>query len=81
MKILLREVNIKVGREDIFKPTIENGSSHDVSNENTVRVVNFATSKNLSRVQWPHIATFINTLRPPLGDRKTQNQIDHFLID
>jgi hypothetical protein len=37
--------NAKVGKEDIFKPTIGNDSSHEISNDNGV--VNFATSKNL----------------------------------
>jgi hypothetical protein len=47
MKILLGNFNAKVGREDIFKPSIGNESFHEISNENEVRVVNFATSKNL----------------------------------
>jgi hypothetical protein len=47
MKILLGDFNAKVGREDTFKPTIGNESSHEISNDNGVRVVNFATSKNL----------------------------------
>jgi hypothetical protein len=49
MKILLGDFNAKVGREDIFKLTIGNESSHKISNDNGVRVVNFATSKNLSQ--------------------------------
>jgi hypothetical protein len=44
-KILLGDFNTKVGREDIFKPTIGKESSHEISNDNGVRVVNFATSK------------------------------------
>jgi hypothetical protein len=47
MKILLGDFNAKVGRENIFKPTIENESLHEISNNNEVRAVNFATSKNL----------------------------------
>jgi hypothetical protein len=47
MKILLRDFNAKVGREDIFKPAIGNLSLHEISNDNGVRLVNFATSKNL----------------------------------
>jgi hypothetical protein len=46
MKILLGDFSAKVGREDIFKPTIENESLHATSNDNGVRVVNFAKSKN-----------------------------------
>jgi hypothetical protein len=47
MKILLGDFNAKVGREDIFKPTIGNESLHEISNNNGIRVVNFATSKNI----------------------------------
>jgi hypothetical protein len=61
-KILLRDFNARVGREDIFKPTIGNESLHEISHDNGVRVVNFATSKNLSKVQCSHIVTFINLL-------------------
>jgi hypothetical protein len=48
MKILLGDFNAKVSREDIFKPTIGNESLHAISNDNGVRVVNLATSKNLT---------------------------------
>jgi len=47
MKILLGDFNAKVGRENSFKPTIGNESLHQDSNDNVVRIVNFATSKNL----------------------------------
>jgi hypothetical protein len=45
MKILPGDFSAKVGREDIFKPLIGNGSLYEVNNDNGVRVVNFATSK------------------------------------
>jgi hypothetical protein len=48
MKILLGDFNATIGREDIFKPTIWNESLQVISNDNGVRVVNFATSKNLT---------------------------------
>jgi hypothetical protein len=56
MKILFRDLNAKVGREDFFKPTIGNVSLHEISNDNGVRVVNFATSKNLivKSMMFPH---------------------------
>jgi hypothetical protein len=47
MKILLGGFNAKLGREDTFKPIIGNESLHEDSNDNGVRVVNFATSKDL----------------------------------
>jgi hypothetical protein len=47
IKILLGDFNAKVGRKDIFKPTIGNESLHKISNDNGIRLVNFATSKNI----------------------------------
>jgi hypothetical protein len=42
MTILLGDFNDKVGREEIFKPTIGNESLHEISNDNNgVRLVNF----------------------------------------
>jgi hypothetical protein len=48
MKILLGDFNAKVSREDIYKPTIGNESLHEISNDNGIGIVNFATSKNLT---------------------------------
>jgi uncharacterized protein (DUF849 family) len=46
MKILLG-FNAKVGWEDTVKLTIGNDNLREISNDNGVIVVNFATSKNL----------------------------------
>jgi hypothetical protein len=56
MKILLGDFNAKLGREDIFKPTIWNGSLHQIGNDNGVRILNFATSKNfvIKSTMFPH---------------------------
>jgi hypothetical protein len=56
MKILLGDFNANVGREDIFKPTIGNESSHEISNDNGVIVVHIATAKNLVVIttMFPH---------------------------
>ncbi|PNF34812.1 hypothetical protein B7P43_G03788 [Cryptotermes secundus] len=80
MKILLGDFNAKVGREDIFKPTIGNESLHEISNDNGVRVVNFATSKNLTvkSTMFPHRNIHKFTWTSP--DGKIHNQIDHILI-
>jgi len=45
MKILLGDFNTKVGRENIFKPTVGNESLHEDINDNGVRLVNFANQK------------------------------------
>jgi hypothetical protein len=56
MKILMQDFNAKVGREDIFKPVIGNECLNGASNDNGVRVVNFATSKHLivQSTTFPH---------------------------
>ena len=46
-KMLLGDFNAEVGRRNIFKPTIGQESLHQDSNDNGVRLVKFATSKNL----------------------------------
>jgi hypothetical protein len=71
IKIVLGDFNAKVGREDTLKPTIGNESLYETSNDNGVRVVNFATSKNLSKIQCSHIVTFINLLGHLLMGRRT----------
>jgi hypothetical protein len=75
------DFNAKVGREDIFKPTIANESLHKISNDNGVRVVNFTTSKNLTvkSMMFPHRNIHKVTCTSP--DGRTHNQIDHILID
>jgi hypothetical protein len=45
MKILLGDFNAKLGREDIFKPTVVNEILHEISSDNGVTVVYFATLK------------------------------------
>jgi hypothetical protein len=47
MEILLGDFNVKVAREDIFKPMIGNRNLHEISNDTGFRVVNFSTSKIL----------------------------------
>ena len=56
MKNLLADFNAKVGRMNIFKPTIGQESLHQDSNDNGVRLVNFVTSKNLvvMSTMFPH---------------------------
>jgi hypothetical protein len=57
MKNLLGDSIAKVGKEDIFKPTIGNESLHEITNYNGVIVVIFATTKNLtvSITMFPHL--------------------------
>jgi endonuclease/exonuclease/phosphatase family metal-dependent hydrolase len=80
MKILQGDFNVKVGREDIFKPIIGNESLHEASNDKGVRVVNFTTLKNIIvKSTFLHRDIHKHTWTSP--DSVTCNQIDHVLID
>jgi exonuclease III len=81
MKILLGDFNAKEGSEDIFKPISGDEILHEASNDNGVRVVNFATSKNLivKCTTFPNCDMHKHTWTSP--DGVTHNQIDHVLID
>ena len=80
-KILLGDFNDKLRRKDIFKPTIGNESLHQESIDNGVRIVNFATSKNLvvKSTMFPHQNNHKYTSTSP--DEKTHNHTDHILVD
>jgi hypothetical protein len=71
IKILLG-FNAKGERENSFKPTIGNESLHRDSNDNGVRIVNFATSKNLVvNARCSRTKTFNSTLGALLMGRLT----------
>jgi hypothetical protein len=80
MKILFADFTAKIGRGDLFKP-IGSESLHEISNDNGIRLVNFATSKNLGvkSTMFPHRNIHKYTWTFP--DRKTHNQVDHILVD
>jgi hypothetical protein len=79
-KILVGNSHAKLGKEDIFKPTIGNGRLHLDINDSGVRIVNFATSKNLAALitMFPHGNIYKYAWISPDGN--THNQIDHLLI-
>ena len=81
MKIILGDFNAKVGGENIFKPTIGNGSLHQNRHDNGVKIVNCATSENLvvKSIMFLHQNIHKYTWTSP--DGKTDNQIDSVLIN
>jgi hypothetical protein len=81
MKMLLEDFSAKVGREYIFKPTIGNENLREISNDNRVGVVNFATSKNVTvkSTMFPH--RNIHKFTCTSSNGKTHNQIEYILID
>jgi len=81
MKIVFGDLSAEVGRENIFKPTLRNGSLHEISNDYGVKLVKFAISKNLivKSTMLPHKNIHKYTWTSP--DGKTLNNIDHIFID
>jgi len=79
--MLLGDFNAKVGRGNIFKSTIGQESLHQDSNDNGVRIVKFATSKNLVINSTMFLRRNIHKYNWTSPDGKTHSQIDHILID
>jgi hypothetical protein len=81
MNILLEDSSAKVGMEDIFKLTIGDESSHEISNGNAVRIVNFALSIKLAvkSTMFPHRS--IHKYTWTSSDVNRQKQIDQISVD
>jgi hypothetical protein len=75
IKNMMGDFNAKVGMEDIFKPVIGSENLHEASTDKGVRVVNFATSKNLivKSTTFPHPNIHKHSWTSP--DGLTNNQI------
>jgi hypothetical protein len=80
MERLLGDISVKAGKEDIFKTIFGNESSYEISNGSGVRVVNFATSKQLvvKSTMFPHRNIHKYTRTSTEG--KTHNQMIIFDI-
>ena len=81
IKIVLGDFNAKVGRENVFHPTVGNFSLHDTTSDNGIRLVDFAAAKNMvvSSTRFRHKDIHKATWVSP--DQRTRNQIDHLVID
>jgi hypothetical protein len=84
MKIILGDFNAKGRGENIFKPTVgkeslHQESLHQDSNDNGVRIVNFATLKKiwLLRARCSPTETFITIPGPLLMGRLTIRSITY----
>jgi hypothetical protein len=56
VKILLLDFNAKIGQEVVYRPTIGKESLHRISNDNGIRLVNFAMTRSMivSSTTFPH---------------------------
>lgn len=80
-KIVLGDVNAKIGKEVIWQKIAGKESLHDVFNDNGLRLLHLAVAGNLEIVgtMFPRKNIHKETWNSPNG--MTKNQIDHVLID
>jgi hypothetical protein len=71
----------KLGKENILRNHAGMYSLHENTSENESRLVNFAVSKNMfiGSTKFSHKRIHKTSWKSP--DGKTENQIDHLLID
>jgi len=74
-------MNAKVGREEAFRPTIGKWSLHEETNENGLRLIDFAAQQGMvvKGTFFMHKKIHQATWESPDGN--TRNQIDHCLVD
>jgi hypothetical protein len=75
------DMNVKLGQEEGYRPTISKESLHSISNDNGKRLINFATSRNIviSSTYFPRKYIYKQTCVSL--DGRTNNPIDHIAID
>ena len=80
IKIILGDFNAKFGKESIYKPAIGNESLHNGTNNNGIKVIQFAVSKgfNVISTTFPHKDIRKETWCS--ADSRTANQTDHVVI-
>jgi hypothetical protein len=81
IKIIVGDLNAQIGRESSYRPTIGQESLHLTSNDNGVRAINFAVSKDLvvSSTFFPRKDIYKQTWVSP--NTITKSQIDHVIIN
>ncbi|XP_055384167.1 uncharacterized protein LOC129613882 [Condylostylus longicornis] len=79
--IIMGDFNAKIGREDFVQYIGGRHSLHKETNENGMRICNFAMSNRLhiSSISFPHKNIHKHTWKIP--GRRGCNQIDHVLVD
>jgi len=80
IKIILGDFKAKVGKESIYKLTIDNESLHNETNKNRRKIIQFVISKglNVRSTTLPHKDIHKETRYS--ADGRTANQMDHVLI-
>lgn len=83
IQLILGDFNVKIGREECFKPIIGGHSLHSwqLSNDNGCRLTDLATGRNLrvKSTMFPHKKIHKGTWMSP--DGRHANQIEHVLVN
>ena len=81
VKVVIGDANAQVGREEFFRPVIGRHSLHSSTNENGLRLINFAAARGMAICSsyFPRLNIRKHTWRHPNGE--ACSQIDHVLID
>jgi hypothetical protein len=75
------DLNAKVGKEDIYRPTIGKCSGHAKYNDNGIRLINFASSRSMVIDSTMFDHKDVHKMIWKFPDESTFNQIDYFIID
>ena len=81
VKIIIGDLNAKIGQEEMYRPITGKYSLHTLSNDNRMRFINFACFENVvvGGTLFNHKDIHKMTWRSP--DGQTFNRIHHLLID
>jgi len=81
VKIVIGDANAQIGKESFFRPVTGKESLHSITNENGLRLINFAAARGMALCSTYFARKDIrkHTWKHPNGE--TCSQIDHVLID
>lgn len=81
IKLVIGDLNAKVGREDDYKNITGGKSLHKVSNQNGMKMIEFASENQLKICSTAFDHKDIHKVTWVSPDGKTKNQIDHVMIE
>jgi len=81
IKIVIGDMKARIGKEEVYCPTIGKHSLHESINDNGYRLIQFAALNNMviGSTMFPHKNIHKSTWTAP--DRLFENHVDHMVID